>query len=81
MEWFNRRVKEKDLTQMHDAMLKGKLRTLRSLLMEAGCDEALQQIADKHYEDELKEDGYDHILKYGICFCKKKCRIKCEREI
>lgn len=23
-EWFNHRVKEKDLTQMHDAMLKGK---------------------------------------------------------
>lgn len=39
--------------------------------MEAGCDEALQHIVDKHYEDELKEDGYDHIFKYGICFCKK----------
>lgn len=45
--------------------------------LEAECDEALQQITEKHYTDELKEDGYEHILKYGICFCKKKCRIKC----
>lgn len=47
-------------------------------LLEDGCDQALQQIEDKHYMDELLEDGYHHILKYGICFHKKNCKIKCQ---
>lgn len=46
-------------------------------MLEEGCDVALQQIKEKHYEDELIEEGYNHIIEYGICFHKKRCRIKC----
>ncbi len=46
--------------------------------LEAGCGQALNQIEGRHYVDELLEDGYQHILKYGICFHKKNCRVKCE---
>lgn len=40
-------------------------------MLEEGCDVALQQIQEKHYEDELIEEGYNHIIEYGICFNKK----------
>ena len=41
--------------------------------MEEKCREALEQIEENHYEDGLVSDGYDPILKYGICFFKKGC--------
>ena len=40
------------------------------------CNDALQQIEDKNYDHELREKGYTKILKYGIAFYHKKCRIK-----
>ena len=40
------------------------------------CDDALQQIEDKNYDQELREKGYTQILKYGIAFYHKKCRVK-----
>lgn len=40
------------------------------------CDDALQQIEDKNYDQELREKGYTKILKYGIAFYHKKCRVK-----
>ena len=43
--------------------------------MEAGCREALAQIEEQNYEAELAADGYRPILKYGLCFFKKGCRI------
>ena len=36
--------------------------------LEEGCDIALQQIRDKHYENELIEDGCENIIEYGIKF-------------
>lgn len=45
--------------------------------LEEGCEKALQQIKEKHYEDELLEDGCQNIIEYGICFHKKTCKIKC----
>jgi hypothetical protein len=36
------------------------------------CDEALRQI----YANELEQEGYRTILKYGIAFCKKDCMVK-----
>ena len=44
--------------------------------MEAKCKEALEQIETMQYEYELREDGYQEILKYGVCFFKKGCRVK-----
>ncbi len=40
------------------------------------CDEALKQIEDKHYEDELNEQGYENIIKYGMAFFRKDCLVK-----
>jgi hypothetical protein len=42
----------------------------------AKCREALQQIETNRYADEFVEDGYTNILKYGIAFYKKECRIE-----
>lgn len=44
--------------------------------MEKLCDEALAQIEAMQYEEELREEGYQEILKYGICFFKKGCMVK-----
>lgn len=44
--------------------------------LERGCAAALKQIEDTHYEDELKDEGIDKILKYGIAFYKKQCKVK-----
>ncbi|GEA31262.1 AAA family ATPase [Clostridium diolis] len=40
------------------------------------CNEALEQIEEKKYELELKEEGYEDIIKYGISFYRKDCIIK-----
>ena len=44
--------------------------------LDKDCDDALQQIEDKNYEQELWNQGYKKILKYGIAFYHKKCRVK-----
>ena len=43
--------------------------------MDAVCRRALEQIEEKHYAEGLYDDGFDHILKYGIAFYKKGCRV------
>ena len=43
--------------------------------LDAACREALKQIAHTRYEDELEDDGVEHILKYGIACYKKRCRV------
>ncbi len=43
--------------------------------LEEGCMEALNQIEDKHYENDILEEGYPGVLKYGICFYKKECMV------
>ena len=40
------------------------------------CDVALKQIEEKHYENDLNEEGYEDILKYGMAFYRKDCLIK-----
>ena len=42
--------------------------------MEEKCKEALNQIDEKGYAEGLTNEGYEKILKYGICFCQKSCR-------
>ncbi len=43
--------------------------------MEETCREALAQIEAQNYEAELAADGYRPILKYGLCFFKKGCKV------
>lgn len=44
--------------------------------LEKKADEALQQIADRRYVDELKNDGYQTVIQYGIAFFRKDCMVK-----
>lgn len=43
--------------------------------LDAACQEALDQIERKRYEEAILDEGIDHILKYGIAFYKKRCRV------
>ena len=43
--------------------------------LEKGCAEALKQIEDNHYEEVLRENGMQTILKYGIACYKKLCKV------
>lgn len=43
--------------------------------LDKDCQAALQQITDKNYEQVLRKNGYQDILKYGIAFYHKKCRV------
>ena len=45
------------------------------------CDDALKQIEEKKYEEELNEEGYEDIIKYGISFYRKDCIIKMKNNI
>ena len=47
--------------------------------LEEACQEALQQIERKGYQEELQEEGIEHILKYGIACYKKRCKIMLEK--
>ena len=48
--------------------------------LEQRADEALNQIKEKKYEMELKDDGYNNIIKYGISFFKKDCLVKIQEQ-
>lgn len=43
--------------------------------LDEACREALQQINMRRYEEELLDEGVEHIWKYGIAFYKKRCRV------
>ena len=43
--------------------------------LDKDCQAALKQITDKNYEQALRKNGYQNILKYGIAFYHKKCRV------
>ena len=44
--------------------------------MEEKCDEALNQIEEQKYEEALRQEGYQDILKYGVAFYRKECLVK-----
>ena len=44
--------------------------------LEEKCDEALRQIEEQRYDEALREEGYEDILKYGIAFYRKDCMVK-----
>lgn len=43
--------------------------------LEAVCIQALKQINDKNYPEELQQLGLNHILKFGIACYKKRCKV------
>lgn len=50
-------------------------------MMERLCEDALQQIEDRNYATEYYDEGYQKVIKYGVCFCKKSCKILGKLEI
>ena len=49
--------------------------------LDAGCLEAMKQIAKTDYTQQLKEDGMQTILKYGVACYKKNCKVVVERDM
>ena len=47
--------------------------------MEQACQNALDQIKDRRYQEYLLNDGRNEIMLYGMTFCKKRCRVVVER--
>lgn len=43
--------------------------------LDTACKKALAQINRNRYEEILLDEGVPHILKYGIAFYKKRCRV------
>jgi hypothetical protein len=43
--------------------------------LEEACEEALAQIDDKQYDAQLKSDGMQTILRYGIACFRKHCKV------
>lgn len=43
--------------------------------LEEGCQKALEQIEKERYEEELRDEGINRILKYGIACYKKRCKV------
>ncbi len=44
--------------------------------LEKACDEAIQQIKDKHYMDGMQDSGGKEVIAYGMTFYKKQCMVK-----
>lgn len=49
--------------------------------LDTACKKALAQINWNRYEEILLDEGVPHILKYGIAFYKKRCRVMADREL
>ena len=47
--------------------------------LDKACERALAQIRERRYDEELREDGRNDILAYGIAFCKKRCKAVVEK--
>ena len=47
--------------------------------LEEKCDEALRQIEEQRYEEALRQEGYQHIMKYGVAFYRKECMAKLQK--
>ena len=47
--------------------------------LEGKCDEALRQIEEQRYEEELRQEGYQNIMKYGVAFYRKECMAKLQK--
>lgn len=44
--------------------------------LDAKCDEGLKQIRDMRYSEELIDDCYRKVIRYGVAFYQKACKVK-----
>ena len=58
------------------------LKAVKSLQeLEKGCEAALRQIEEKKYQEELRQEGYENILAYGVCFYRKECAVAIQEDV
>lgn len=48
--------------------------------LDQACERALKQVEERKYDEELRENGVDKILKYGIACYMKRCKVKLAEE-
>lgn len=48
--------------------------------LDVACERALKQVGERKYDEELRENGVDKILKYGIACYMKRCKVKLAEE-
>ena len=44
--------------------------------LDQACERALKQVEERKYDEELRGNGVDKILKYGIACYMKRCKVK-----
>lgn len=47
--------------------------------LDKACERALEQIKNRHYDGEFREDNRNDIYAYGIAFYKKRCKVVVEK--
>jgi len=47
--------------------------------LDRACENAVEQIRDRRYEEYLRNDERHDILFYGMAFCRKRCRVIVEK--
>lgn len=47
--------------------------------LDKACERVMEQIKNHRYDAELREDGRNDLLAYGIAFCKKRCKVVVEK--
>ena len=47
--------------------------------LDDACGKAMKQIRDRRYDEALREEGREDIIAYGIAFCRKRCKVVCEK--
>ena len=47
--------------------------------LDAACKNALNQINERRYDERLRNEGRENNIGFGIAFCKKRCRVVCEK--
>lgn len=66
-------------TENPDAGIVVELKSVGTLPeLNCACEQAMEQIRDREYDSYFREEGRDKILRYGIAFCKKRCRVTAE---
>lgn len=47
--------------------------------LDAACKNALGQIKERRYDERLRNEGRENNIGFGIAFCKKRCKVACEK--
>ena len=47
--------------------------------LDAACKNALNQIKERRYDEWLRNEGRENNIGFGIAFCKKRCKVVCEK--